>query len=66
MDRPHCHTGGNAPDEYAVNGLPNRWCVYGGIGCNVDHDRIARNAAVESYDTLRQITEHEGRTAPYR
>lgn len=54
---PHCHTGGGTP-EGTPRTSGRRWCVYGGIGCNVDHDAIAR----ASGETERKV-DHLVRTA---
>lgn len=43
VDWPHCHTGRDCPPE-TPSTSGRRHCVYGGIGCNVDHDAIARQS----------------------
>lgn len=42
-DVPHCHTRGNCPAE-TPSTSGRSYCVYGGIGCNVDHNAIARQS----------------------
>jgi hypothetical protein len=58
--KPHCHTGGNCPPE-TPSTTGRRHCVMGGIGCNVDHDAIAR----QSTDTDAKVN-HLLMTADFR
>jgi len=58
--KPHCHTSGTCPPE-TPRTEGRRWCVYGGIGCNVDHDAIAR----QSRDTDDKV-DHLLLTAEFR
>ncbi len=48
--RPHCHTAGDCPPETpSTHG--RKYCSYGCLGCNVDHDEIA----IESTDIASKV-----------
>ena len=59
-DRPHCHTSGNCPPE-TPSTIGRRYCTYGGIGCNVDHDAIALKSA-----DANAKADYAIQTAPFR
>jgi hypothetical protein len=58
--KPHCHTMGDTP-EGTPRTSGRRYCVYGGIGCNVDHDALARQG-----DNTDEKVEHLMRRLEFR